>query len=59
PDKVPADIFAQLIEQHLGYRPFPLQLADVPLPDISVDFLHSNQPTLLTALFANHLEDLP
>jgi hypothetical protein len=59
PEKTYADILAQLIEQHLGYRPFPLHLADVPLRDIFVDFLHSDQPTLLTALFANHLEDLP
>jgi hypothetical protein len=58
-EKTHADTLAQLIEQHLGYRPFPLQLADVPLPDIFVDFLHSEQPALLTALFANHLENLP
>lgn len=53
------DAMARLIEQHLGYRPFPLELADVPLPDIRVDFLHNEPPTLLTALFANHLESLP
>jgi hypothetical protein len=58
-EKPYADTLAQLIEQYLGYRPFPLQLADVPLPDIVVDFLHTDPPTLLTALFANHLEDLP
>jgi hypothetical protein len=49
PEKSHASILAQLIEQHLGYRPFPLELANVPLPDIHVDFLHSDQPTLLTA----------
>ncbi|MBZ4421595.1 hypothetical protein [Myxococcus sp. RHSTA-1-4] len=54
-----ASKLARLIEQHLGYRAFPLELADVPLPDIRVDFLHKEQPTLLTALFANRLEDLP
>jgi hypothetical protein len=59
PEKSYADVLAQLIEQHLGYRPFPLELENVSLPDIHVDFLHSEQPTLLTALFANHLEDLP
>jgi hypothetical protein len=59
PEKAPAEMLAHLIELHLGYRPFPLELAHVPIPDIHVDFLHSEQPTLLTALFANHLEDLP
>lgn len=59
PEKAPATMLARLIEQHLGYRPFPLELADVALPDIQVDFLHSEEPTLLTALFSNHLEDLP
>lgn len=59
PEKEPAAVLARLIEQHLGYRPFPLELAGVPLPDIEVDFLHSDEPTLLTALFSNHLEDLP
>jgi hypothetical protein len=58
-EKPYADTLARLIEQHLGYRPFPLELADVPVPDIRVDFLHMEQPTLLTALFANRLEDLP
>jgi hypothetical protein len=50
---------AQLIEHHLGYRPFPRELAEVPLPDLRVDFLHSEPPTLLRALFANRLENLP
>lgn len=51
---------SRLIEEHLvGYRAFPLELAEVPLSDIHVDFLHGEQPTLLTALFANHLESLP
>lgn len=59
PEKAPAAQLARLIEQHLGYRPFPLELADVPLPELHVDFLHSEEPTLLTALFSNHLEDLP
>jgi hypothetical protein len=53
------DALSRLIEQHLGYRPFPLELADVPLPDIRVEFLHKEPPTLLTALFANYLENLP
>jgi hypothetical protein len=59
PEKAAADMLARLIEQHLGYRPFPLDLAHVPLPEVQVDFLHSEEPTLLTALFSNHLEDLP
>lgn len=54
-----ARTLARLIEEHLGYRAFPLELSNVPLPDIRVDFLHEEQPTLLNALFANRLEDLP
>lgn len=54
-----ASTLARLIEEHLGYRAFPLELSNVPLPEIRVDFLHGEQPTLLTALFANRLEDLP
>lgn len=50
---------ANLIERHLGYRPFPLEFADVPLPGVRIDFLHAAQPTLLAALFANRLESLP
>jgi hypothetical protein len=59
PERSYANLLAQLIEHHLSYRPFPLELANVQVPEIHVDFLHSEPPTLLTAFFANHLEDLP
>ncbi|WP_225410150.1 hypothetical protein [Stigmatella hybrida] len=55
----PASTLASLLEQVLGYKPFPLQLAEVPLPGIRVPYLFKAQPTLLTALFSDHLENLP
>lgn len=58
-EKPSADKLAWLIERHLGYRPFPLELADVPLPDVRVGYLHTKQPTLLAALFSDELENLP
>ncbi len=58
--KSAADTLARLIEQVFGYRPFPLELADVPLPDLRIDSLHE-PATLLGALFADRgtLSNLP
>jgi hypothetical protein len=55
-----ADTLARHIEQVFGYRPFPLELADVPLPDLRVESLYES-PTLLGALFASRdtLANLP
>jgi hypothetical protein len=55
-----ADTLARLIEQVFGYRPFPLELADVPLPDLRVESLYE-PPTLLGALIADRrtLANLP
>jgi hypothetical protein len=55
-----AETLARHIERVLGYRPFPLELADVPLPGLRVDFLHE-PPTLLGALFdaRDQLDNLP
>lgn len=50
--KAYADTLARHIEQVFGYRPFPLELADVPLPDLRVESLYE-PPTLLGALFAS------
>ncbi|AKI98956.1 Hypothetical protein AA314_00583 [Archangium gephyra] len=47
-----ADTVARLIEQVFGYRPFPMELADIPLPDLRVESLHESA-TLLGALFAD------
>lgn len=58
-EKPAAYTLARLIEHHLGYRPFPLELADVPLPDVRVGYLHTKPATLLTALFSDDLENLP
>lgn len=46
-----ADTLARLIEQVFGYDPFPLELADIPLPGLRVESLYE-PPTLLGALFA-------
>lgn len=55
-----ADTLARHIERVLGYQPFPLELADVPLPGLRVDFLYE-PPTLLGALFEarDQLSNLP
>ncbi|WPB77118.1 hypothetical protein KYC5002_50090 [Archangium violaceum] len=58
--KSSADTLARLIEQVFGYRPFPMELADVPLPELRVESLHESA-TLLGALFADRgtLANLP
>ncbi|KFA91849.1 hypothetical protein [Archangium violaceum] len=55
-----ADTLARLIEQAFGYRPFPMELADIPLPELRVESLHESA-TLLGALFADRgtLANLP
>ncbi|WP_143101260.1 hypothetical protein [Stigmatella aurantiaca] len=58
--KAEADALSRLVEQSLGCRPFPLALAQVPLPGIRVGFFNGEQaPTLLDALFSDDLENLP
>lgn len=54
-----AEKLAGLIERELGYRPFPLGLADVPLPELRVSYLKRAKPTLITALLSDWLENLP
>ncbi|MFY0562488.1 hypothetical protein ACN28E_01490 [Archangium lansingense] len=58
--KAAAGTLARLIEQVFGYRPFPLELADVPLPELRVESLYE-PPTLLGAFFADRgtLANLP
>jgi hypothetical protein len=58
-EKPSAHTLARLIERHLCYRPFPLELSDVPLPDVRVGYVHTKPPTLLAALFSDDLENLP
>jgi hypothetical protein len=58
--KADADRLALLVERVLSCRPFPLALAQVPLPDIRVGFFNGEQPpTLLETLFGDSLENLP
>lgn len=50
---------ARHIERVLGYRPFPLKWADVPLPNHRIHYLHyTEKPTLLNALFMSQLDNL-
>jgi len=56
----PTSRLSALVARVLGYQAFPLHLANVPVPGIRVSYLESTQePTLLTTLFENHLENLP
>jgi hypothetical protein len=54
-----AAVMARVIERTLGHRPFPVELATLPVPDIRVPSLHSEGPTLLSALFSSDLASLP
>jgi hypothetical protein len=56
-----AEKLAQHIEEAFGYRPFPLELADVPLPDLRIGHLNleSERPTLLNALLGENLGNVP
>jgi hypothetical protein len=55
-----ANELARHIERAFGYRPFPLDLADVSLTELRIDALYE-RPTLLGALFASRdaLGNLP
>jgi hypothetical protein len=58
--KTDARELTHLIESRLGSRPFPLELAAVPLPGIRVGFFNGERPpTLLEALFSDNLDNLP
>lgn len=53
-------LLSQLVERELGYRPFPMEFSGIVIPDLRVDFRNSMEPpTLLEALFSDHLENLP
>lgn len=55
-----ATVLARLVEEVLGYRPFPLAFAGVALPELRVGFFNGEgPPTLLDALFADNLAHLP
>jgi hypothetical protein len=56
-----AEKLAQHIEEAFGYRPFPLELAEVPLPDLRIGHLNleSERPTLLNALLGENLGNVP
>jgi hypothetical protein len=61
--KPQAAALANLVERVLECRPFPLQLARVPLPGIRIGQLNilssDPPPTLLDALFSDDLANLP
>ncbi len=56
-----ADRLARHLERAFDYRPFPLELAEVTLPNLRIGHLNleSDRPTLLTALFGENLGNLP
>jgi hypothetical protein len=55
-----ASQLAALVERVLGYQPFPLQFANVPVPGIRVINLYGKEEaTLLDALFDENLANLP
>jgi hypothetical protein len=55
----PAVQLARLFEQEWGARPFPLALANIPLPHLRIVHLNQEPPTLLNAFFLEQLEHLP
>jgi len=51
---------AAAVERVLGYQPFPVRFASVPVPGIRVAYHHDREePTLLEALFDDDLAHLP
>ncbi|HZI15973.1 MAG TPA: hypothetical protein VE153_36740 [Myxococcus sp.] len=50
---------ARLFEQEWGARPFPLALANFPLPHLRIFHLNQEPPTLLNAFFLEQPEHLP
>ena len=44
------------VERILGYQAFPLQFANVPVPEIRTHHTFGKEPTLLDALFDSHLD---
>lgn len=53
-----ADMLARHVEQAFNHRPFPLELADVPVPDIRVPYLNGEQATLMNAFFLRDITGL-
>ena len=54
-----AELLVQHLERALGYQPFPLELANEPVPGRCVYFLNGGEPSLLDALLDNDLGNLP
>lgn len=54
-----SSVMARVIEQKLGYRPFPPDFADIPVPDVRVPFLNFAPATLINAFFLSAPEYLP
>ncbi|HZH15934.1 MAG TPA: hypothetical protein VE057_16410 [Archangium sp.] len=54
-----AELLVQHLEWELDYRPFPLELANVPVPSRCVYFLNGGEPSLLDALLGRDLDNLP
>ncbi|HYO73068.1 MAG TPA: hypothetical protein VEU33_44100 [Archangium sp.] len=54
-----AELLVQHLERDLGYQPFPLELANEPVPGRCVYYLNKGEPSLLDALLDNDLGNLP
>ena len=53
------ELLVQHIEREFDYRPFPLELANVPVPGRCVYYLNGGEPSLLDALLGRDLGNLP
>lgn len=54
-----AELLVQHLERELDYRPFPLELASVPIPGRCVYYSNGGEPALLDALLGRDLANLP
>jgi hypothetical protein len=58
--KPQVEALSRMVERELGYRPFPMECAEITLPDVRVGYRNSlSPPTLLDALFSDDLANLP
>ena len=54
-----AELLVQHLERVLGYQPFPLELANEPVPGRCVYFFNGGEPSLLDALLGRDRGNLP
>jgi hypothetical protein len=54
-----AELLVRHLERELGYEPFPLELANEPVPGRCVYYFNGGEPSLLDALLGRDLGNLP